>query len=91
MPRREPTQARSQATMSRILDAAHNVIEDRGVFGLTTGLVAETAGVSIGTVYRYFGDATDIIDALAPGLEDWVQDQYHVKWREKQHGLVAED
>lgn len=83
MLRTEPIQDRSRATVSRILDAAAELIDDVGVFNLQTGEVAKKAGVSIGTLYRYFDSTNDIIDELAPGLEDWAQDQYHEKRKEQ--------
>ncbi len=88
--RNEPVQARSNMTVSRILDAAERVIEDQGVFNLRTAEVAKNAGVSIGTVYRYYEDANAIIDALVPGFEDWVQDKYHDRRKEEQHVQVAD-
>ncbi len=92
MPRHTPTQDRANATVSKILDAAKEIIDDRGVFHLTTGAVAKQAGVSIGTVYRYFDDSVDIIDTIAPGLEELVQAKYHERRKEAEHGhLLPEE
>lgn len=62
--RRNPKQARAQATVEAILDAAFQVLEARGAAGLTTNHVAERAGVSIGTLYQYFADKEAILAAL---------------------------
>jgi AcrR family transcriptional regulator len=41
------------------------VIDDIGFERLTTAMVAERAGASIGTVYRYFPDRIAVVEALA--------------------------
>jgi AcrR family transcriptional regulator len=61
---KRPSQARSMATFSSILDASTEIIVERGVQGLNTNLVAERAGVNIGTVYHYFPDKTAIMVEL---------------------------
>jgi AcrR family transcriptional regulator len=47
------------------LDAAAKVVHDKGYEELTTANVAEAAGASIGTVYRYFEDRVKLLEALA--------------------------
>jgi len=73
----EPIQDRAIATRQKILDAAQNVILADGAFRATTAAVAATAGVSIGTVYRYFEDMPAILHELgwaairiSPGKDD---------------------
>jgi AcrR family transcriptional regulator len=63
--RNEPVQARSSARLAGLLDAAAAVIDDIGFERLTTAMVAERAGASIGTVYRYFPDRIAVVEALA--------------------------
>lgn len=53
-PKKRPRQGRSQATWDAMLDAAAQLLCERGYHGLTTNHVAELSGVSIGTVYEYF-------------------------------------
>ncbi len=48
-----------------MLDGAEEVLETRGADGFTTTAVARAAGVSVGSVYRFFGDKQAIIEALA--------------------------
>ncbi len=48
-----------------MLEAATRILDKQGLAGLTTNRVAEVAGVSIGTVYQYFNDKTELLDALA--------------------------
>ena len=61
---KKPTQARSIATFSNILNAATAVVVERGIQGLNTNIVAERAGVNIGTVYHYFPDKNAILIEL---------------------------
>lgn len=60
-----PRQGRSRATVDAILEAAAQVLEAKGSPGFTTDAVATRAGVSIGTLYRYFADKQAILTALA--------------------------
>ncbi len=48
-----------------MLEAALRILAKEGLAGLTTNRVAAVAGVSIGTVYQYFNDKAEIVDALA--------------------------
>jgi len=63
-PRKAPRQARSQATVTAILDAAARVLVERGYAAATTNLVAEVAGVSVGSLYQYFPNKDALIAAL---------------------------
>ncbi|WP_293167775.1 TetR family transcriptional regulator [Microcella sp.] len=63
--RNEPVQARSTARLATLLDSAASVIDEIGYERLTTAMVAERAGASIGTVYRYFPDRIAVLQSLA--------------------------
>ncbi len=63
--RHEPVQARAAHRVEALLDAAAAVVVEHGIEHLTTALVAERAGASIGTVYRYFPDRVAVLVALA--------------------------
>ncbi len=63
--RNEPVQARSTARLAALLDAAAHVVDEIGYERLTTAMVAERAGASIGTVYRYFPDRIAVLQSLA--------------------------
>ncbi|GAA0416554.1 TetR family transcriptional regulator [Leifsonia naganoensis] len=62
--RTEPIQERSAARVDALLDAAAEVVDEIGFDRLTTAMVAERAGASIGTVYRYFPDRIVLLQAL---------------------------
>lgn len=61
----ELREAQAESTRRRILDALAEVMAD-GVEALSVPAVAERAGVSVGTVYRHFGDKAGLIRALMP-------------------------
>lgn len=63
--RKTPRQRRAQDSMDVVLEAAAQLLEASGEAGFNTNAVAERAGVSIGTVYRYFPDKQSILRALA--------------------------
>ena len=63
-PRKAPRQARSQATVTAILDAAARVLVERGYAATNTNVVAELAGVSEGSLYQYFPNKDALITAL---------------------------
>lgn len=62
--RREPVQARSRRTVERILRAAEALVAEEGVDAATTRAIAERAGVSAPSLYRFFDDRDAILDAL---------------------------
>jgi AcrR family transcriptional regulator len=86
--RNEPVQARSTARLAGLLDAAAAVIDELGYERLTTAMVAERAGASIGTVYRYFPDRIAVLQALAARnlertlahVEHEIADTAHENW-----------
>ncbi|GIJ47398.1 TetR family transcriptional regulator [Virgisporangium aliadipatigenens] len=62
--RRVPVQGRSVARVNRMLDACAQLVDEVGYDGLTTTLLAERAGVAIGSVYQFFPDKRAIVQAL---------------------------
>ncbi|MBF4578920.1 helix-turn-helix domain-containing protein [Frigoribacterium sp. VKM Ac-2530] len=68
--RHPPLQARSLDTLRTILVTADAMISRNGPDRFTTDDLAAAAGVSIGTIYRYFDDRVDILDALSPQRHD---------------------
>jgi AcrR family transcriptional regulator len=69
-PRSLPVQHRSRQTVERILETAAELVDEVGVVGFTTNLVAERAGIRIRTIYRYFPSKLGILSALMLHLND---------------------
>lgn len=63
-PRKLPRQARSRATFETILEATTRILQAGGLSAVTTNLVAETAGVSVGSLYQYFPSKEAILSEL---------------------------
>ncbi len=86
--RNEPVQARSTARLASLLDAAAAIIDEIGYERLTTAMVAERAGASIGTVYRYFPDRIVVLQSLSArslggfvdGTRAMILDPGHDNW-----------
>ncbi|MEU1999336.1 TetR/AcrR family transcriptional regulator [Nocardia gamkensis] len=68
--RRRPTQQRAKETREQILDTAARLFGECGIAETSTNRIAAEAGLSIGTVYRYFPDRTAIVDELRERLFD---------------------
>ncbi len=62
--RRVPVQGRSVARVQRMLDACAELVDEIGYETLTTTMLAERAGVAIGSVYQFFPDKRAIVQAL---------------------------
>jgi AcrR family transcriptional regulator len=64
----EPQNARSRRTVSALLAAARELIDDQGFGTLTMAAVAERAGVSRRAVYLHFSTRADLVMALYRSL-----------------------
>ena len=62
--RRRPVQARSQARVERILDAATAIVARDGVDAATTRAIAAGAEVPVATLYQFFADRDAVLDAV---------------------------
>jgi len=62
-PRKTPVQSRSEVTVDAILQATLQVLVSVGKEKLTTTLVAQRAGVSVGTLYQYFPNKSALLQA----------------------------
>jgi AcrR family transcriptional regulator len=76
--RSTPQQARSRATMQRLLDVSVDLLEEVGVEGFNTNLLAERAGVGVRAIYRYFPNKLAILVALTESFREaeraWIGD-----------------
>jgi AcrR family transcriptional regulator len=63
-PRKLPRQERSRVTVEAILQATAHILTEKGYEQTNTNLVAELAGVSIGSLYQYFPNKESLMVAL---------------------------
>ena len=68
-PRRPPTTRAGADIIESIVAAAGRVLDDGGLDAFTTNRVAELAGVSIGSLYRYFPNKDALLVELARRME----------------------
>jgi AcrR family transcriptional regulator len=67
--RKAPRQRRSRQLVEDILEAAIRVLSREGARRFTTARVAETAGVSVGSLYQYFPNKEAILFRLQ--TDEW--------------------
>jgi AcrR family transcriptional regulator len=63
--RRSPSGERGQRRRDLILDTAADLLADGGVEAINTNVLAEQAGISVGSVYQYFSNKEAILIALS--------------------------
>lgn len=62
--RKIPIQSRSRVAVSSILEAAARILEAGDLAYFNTNAIAESAGVSVGTLYQYFPDKSAVLTGL---------------------------
>jgi AcrR family transcriptional regulator len=90
---------RRAATREKVLDAARELIEERGREALTVVAVAARAGVSEGTVYKIFASRDDLAAAATLGVsEAWIDavadtpsSQHPLRRLHRAHRVVISD
>jgi AcrR family transcriptional regulator len=95
-PRKQPVQARSEATVAAIFEASIQVLLAVGYRKLTTSRVAERAGVSVGTLYQYFPNRQALMSAvlerylgeMSASIEADIQSLHGLSLDETATGLV---
>lgn len=65
---KSPAQDRSRQTVSTILKACSKIIIEESFFGVTTDKIAKEAGVSIGSLYQFFGNKESVVSAVIVDL-----------------------
>lgn len=63
-PRRAPRQARARQLVDALVEAAAQLLVERGYGGASTNALAERAGVSVGSLYQYFTGKADLFREL---------------------------
>lgn len=64
-PRKAPSRARGHASVDAMLEACAQLLRDGLYADMSTNMIAERAGVGIGTLYEFFPNKEAIIAALA--------------------------
>jgi AcrR family transcriptional regulator len=68
---RKPKQTRSRQSFDRVLDAATNILDEKGFSGLTLTQVSKQSRVSIGSIYCRVDSKEDLVRAVqARALEE---------------------
>lgn len=80
--RKIPRQARSKNTVRRILQAAIEVLEERGYEGASTNQIAAAAGISPGSLYQYFLNKEAILDAVISAYAQQLLDRITLRLSE---------
>lgn len=91
-PRKWPVQLRSRETVGYVLEAAAQLFGELGYERTTTNLVAEKAGVSVGSVYQYFPNKEALLLALAERHLDEARQKATAALRElREEGVTPEE
>lgn len=64
MPRRPATESQREEVRQKIRSAAKAIYRDKGISGVSARAIAVSAGVSVGTIYAYFGDLQTLMQSL---------------------------
>lgn len=62
--RKKPQQGRSKEIVASILEATVRILPQVGSRSLTTRMIAEIAGISIGSLYQYFSNKESVLGTL---------------------------
>ncbi len=62
--RKSPQQQRSKQMVNTLLEATAQCIAQRGLDNTSTPIIAEMAGVSVGSLYQYFDSKEALLEAL---------------------------
>jgi AcrR family transcriptional regulator len=72
-PARRPRRADAERNRGRLIDAARQLVDERGLAAVTMYELARTAGVGKGTVYRAFESRAGVAQALVDDAERELQ------------------
>lgn len=88
--RKKPTTAAGAQITEAVLVAAGQVLEEHGADKLTTNLVAQKAGVSVGSLYQYFPNKDAIMAELARRLERMTEEHIVAALQQSEQGSLRE-
>lgn len=69
---------------TRILEAAEKLLAERGFYGLSMKVLAETAGIAAGTIYRYFDNKETLMSELHQHIRFEAANTIFNNWSEQQ-------
>ncbi|MBA55288.1 MAG: TetR family transcriptional regulator [Pseudomonadales bacterium] len=72
--RKKPKQKRSRQMVDALIEATAKCVTELGLDGITTHHIAETAGVSVGSLYQYFDDKEALVEALVDKLANEISE-----------------
>lgn len=72
----KPQQQRARESRERVLAAATQLFAEHGVGNVSTNRIAAHAGMSIGSLYRYFADKEAIVEQLRLRLVGELEEQF---------------
>ncbi|WP_262849797.1 TetR/AcrR family transcriptional regulator [Mumia quercus] len=87
VPRKRPRQARSRATVERIVSSGRQVLLRDGDDAFSTNRVADAAGISPGSLYQYFPNKHAIVAAIVERYADEVADQVTASLTDRLGGM----
>lgn len=61
---RKPQQQRAKATVDAIVQAGFLCLAKHGIEGTTTRHIADEAGIGVGSLYEYFANKQEVMDAM---------------------------
>jgi len=68
----------------KILMTSEALLAERGLYGLSMKLLADTAGVAAGTIYRYFDNKEALINELYLHITHETADDFFKGWSDEQ-------
>ena len=85
--RKQPVQQRSAKRVEQMLEACAALIDELGYDGVTTTLIAERAGVAVGSLYQFFPDKRAVVQALTKRHLDHftAQIEQRLDWAHLEH------
>lgn len=95
--RRQPKQQRSKIIVRDIVQAAREHLTENGLEGFNTSAIASRTGVSVGTMYQYFENKEQLLEAVTLTIANEITDQFDLiagnemlsGFREFSHTLIS--
>lgn len=85
--RARPQQKRGELRVDLILDAVEKILIEEGISGLTLTAVASRSGSAVGSMYRFFSNREQIIEAVVARLRTSLENDWAEQMRSKPDGL----